>query len=115
MAKPAGDFFGGRSIDFALPYFSISVSLNVLLTILICGKLFHMQKNAPTASSGVYTSVMAMIVESVAPTAIIGLVFIVLYGKKNPIAYGILLVWAGLMVCPQHLSATGFSHRFGRT
>lgn len=69
-------------IDFSLPYFSISVSLNILLTLMIVVRLILHGRRFPVATEstagigGLYKAIAAMLIESSALFAVTSLLVI---------------------------------------
>lgn len=80
------------NIIFGTPYFTISLSLTVILTIMIVIRLTLYNRRirraigAKTTTSGVYTTVIAMLVESYALYAVNFLLFIGAWGAGNDVA-----------------------------
>ena len=71
-----------------IPYFSISVSLNVLLTLMIIIRLVLHNRSARavmggTESGGMYKAIVTMLIESCALYAVNSLLFIGLWGAQN--------------------------------
>lgn len=66
------------------------MSLNVLLTMLLIGRLLYMRhqiKNAlGTEQAQLYTTIAVMLFESALPYGLISLVFVILYGTGNAAA-----------------------------
>ncbi|KAG9222286.1 hypothetical protein CCMSSC00406_0006583 [Pleurotus cornucopiae] len=92
-SRPNASLWTSVTVDFGLPYFSISVSLNVLLTLLILLRLwFHNRSMKQTASMSAsrsatpYASIISMLVESSALYAVTSLLFIGSYGAGNNIS-----------------------------
>ncbi len=85
-SKPNAGIWNSVTIDFALPYFSLSTSLNVLLTLLISSRLFVHQmwirKNVGSMRLP-YGSIIALLVESSAIYAVSSLLFIGCYGAGS--------------------------------
>ncbi|EMD39212.1 hypothetical protein CERSUDRAFT_152269 [Gelatoporia subvermispora B] len=86
-ALPGGSLWSTNTINFSVPYWSISMSLNIILTLLLVARLLWMRRRisqvlGPQYSS-TYTSVAAMIIESALPYALVSFVFVVLYGLQN--------------------------------
>ena len=75
-------------IDFALPYFSLSVALTIIATVLITVRLMAgrrvVQKVLGTSHSAPYVSIAAMIIESAALYSIVGIFFIAFLATGNP-------------------------------
>ncbi|KAF5352622.1 hypothetical protein D9756_006262 [Leucocoprinus leucothites] len=104
--KPGGNFFGGHIINFGLPYYAITIGLNIIVTALICFRLLRLSRAISRVlgkeSSYMYTNVMALLVESAAPYSIVGLMFLIPYGLGSDTFIGFGQVWAKLTcLCPQ--------------
>lgn len=77
-------------IAFGIAFYSLSVGLNVIVTLLISGRLLYHQHNIRRISASCsqeYTSLIAIIVESGALYAVAGLVYIPLWAVNSPIQY----------------------------
>ncbi|KAI5898409.1 uncharacterized protein SCHCODRAFT_02612001 [Schizophyllum commune H4-8] len=88
-------------VDVGLTYFSLSLAVNLLLTLLIVGRLLSLS-NQVTRMLGsqharTYTSVAALLVESAAPYAVVNLIFIVTYGIGSPGSNVVLPVLSQIM------------------
>ena len=79
-------------IDFGLPYFSVSISLNVLLTLTIVIRLVLHSKDiratlgTPGGISGLHKAAITMLIEPSALYAINSLLFIGLWVAGNDVA-----------------------------
>jgi len=79
-------------IDFGLPYFSISISLNVILTLMIVIRLvlhskdIHATLGAPGGISGLYKAIITMLIESSALYAVNSALVIGLWVAGNDVA-----------------------------
>ncbi|KAF5367780.1 hypothetical protein D9615_010510 [Tricholomella constricta] len=86
-SRPNASLWSAVTVDFALPYFSLSTSLNVLLTLLMSFRLYlhhRMTKKEGFGSSAIpYASIVGMLVESSALYAVSSLLFIGTYGAHN--------------------------------
>ena len=76
------------TLDFGLPYLSISVSLNVLLTVMIVVRLALHSRSIPSARGaagtiGLYRTIITMLIESSALYAVNSLLLIGLWGAGN--------------------------------
>ncbi|KAF8552783.1 hypothetical protein OG21DRAFT_1334506 [Imleria badia] len=85
LAGRAGtDIFNGNTAKFSLAYYTISVSLTAMLTCMICCRLVGhartMQRYLGEEYAAPYFSVIVLLVESVLPLTLIGIVFLVLFG-----------------------------------
>lgn len=100
--SPGGNFFHGKVINFGVPYYTITIGLNIIITSLICFRLLRLGKAVSKAlgreSARMYTSVAAMLIESAAPYSLVGIMFLIPYalGSGTAIAFG--QVWAKLTV-----------------
>jgi len=98
--KPKGDFFHGKVINFGTPYYTITIALNIIVTILICGRLWRLSKAVSQAlgrdSARTYTSVASILIESAAPYSLVGIMFLIPYALGNGTAIAFGQVWAKL-------------------
>ena len=75
-----------------IPYFSISISLNILLTLMIVGRLVLHSRNIRNAlgtqagGGGMYKALVTMIIESSALYAVSSILFIVPWGANSWVA-----------------------------
>ncbi|EJD06440.1 uncharacterized protein FOMMEDRAFT_102223 [Fomitiporia mediterranea MF3/22] len=87
LTQPNANLWTKTTVNFGIPYWSISASLNILVTSLIVGKLFLIRRRTravlSTHHSRTYTSVAAMLVESAALYSITALIFIVTYARNS--------------------------------
>ncbi|KAF9000126.1 hypothetical protein BDQ17DRAFT_1245852 [Cyathus striatus] len=86
-AQPAGSIFAASAVRFGLPYWALSMTLNMLVTITIVTRLV-LARRAFQASAGqgyrdTYSGISAMLVESALPYAIVSLILIILYARGN--------------------------------
>ncbi|KIJ44347.1 hypothetical protein M422DRAFT_30489 [Sphaerobolus stellatus SS14] len=86
-ALPLSSLTSNSTLQFSLPYFAMSMSLNILLTLLLVSRLLYM-RHKMTAALGkqhaqTYGTVATMLLESAAPYALISFIFIILYGIGN--------------------------------
>jgi hypothetical protein len=91
--------------DSYVSYFSISLSLNLLLTLMIVTRLILYRRNIRNAMgasgefSRTYNSVITMIVESYAPYAVASLVNLALFLTNGPIGQVFNTVISYTQVC----------------
>ncbi|EJD41420.1 hypothetical protein AURDEDRAFT_169584 [Auricularia subglabra TFB-10046 SS5] len=87
LAQPGAQFFSTIGLALTLPYFSLSISLNLLLTVMIVTKLLAMRRRLRTAlgthHARMYTGMPAMLVESAALYAVFSIMFIATYSINN--------------------------------
>jgi hypothetical protein len=109
-ATPGAGLFKGRSLSFGVPYVSMTISLNIIVTLSICGRLLAMRKKVQSVlgleHAKMYTSIAAMLVESAAPFTIIGIAYVITYARTSPTSIGFVQVWGKFFVCDRALSCT---------
>ncbi|KAF8264498.1 hypothetical protein EI94DRAFT_1772636 [Lactarius quietus] len=96
-ALPNSFLLNGKPANFGVPWVSLSVSLNVLVTTLICWRLLRMRSLtrellAPELSR-TYTSIAAMLIESAAPFTVLGIGLVVTEAQGGPLAIAFSYVW----------------------
>jgi hypothetical protein len=104
--SPSGNFFSHSTINWGIPYYSITIGLNILITLLIVTRLLKLGKAVSRAigddSVKMYTSVASMLIESAAPYSLFGIVFLVAFTRNSMIGVGFIQVWSKLTcICPQ--------------
>ena|SRR6266850_40019 len=92
------------SLAIGVPWISLSVSLNIIVTSMICFRLLRMrallrQVHGPETSSRMYTNLAAMLVESAAPFSILGIGLLVTLVQDGPLLYAFGYVWKVFCVC----------------
>ena len=104
-SQPNSSIWNSVAINFGLPYFSISISLNILLTLLIVARLLlHSRQirtamGAPSGLTGLYKAIITMLVESSALYAVNSLLFVGPWGAGNHAADIFLPILAETQVC----------------
>ncbi|THU95088.1 hypothetical protein K435DRAFT_779137 [Dendrothele bispora CBS 962.96] len=88
-AVPGTGIFTQASINFLIPWISLTCGLNVCLTALISLRLLTARRRLLRANiseakdlTSVYTSVIAILIESALPFSALGIIFAVLLGKQ---------------------------------
>ena len=82
VTEPDSSDWSKVALSFDYPYFSISLALNVLLTLMIIIRLILHRRNirnamgTPTGAGGLYNAVITMLIESSALYAVCALVFV---------------------------------------
>jgi hypothetical protein len=88
---PSESIVSLKTVNFNLPFWAVAVTLNMLLTILILSRVLYARNHAMRTLGDQYgahyTNAAAIIVESAAPYAALGLIWIVVYGLRNPALY----------------------------
>lgn len=80
-------------INLGLSFFSISVALNVILTLMIIVRLILHSRNvrdamgAPAGAGGLYTAIVTVLIESCALYAVSFLLFIGPWGADSGVEY----------------------------
>jgi len=91
-SRPGASLWTKVTTNFGIPYFSLSVTLNVLITLLITGRLLlyrHQVRRtlgAANASTVPYVSIVAMITESSMLYAVFSLLFIGPYASESHVS-----------------------------
>ncbi|THH32299.1 hypothetical protein EUX98_g1896 [Antrodiella citrinella] len=98
--KPGGFFLSGKAENFGTPYYSITICMNILLTILICARLYYLSKQAKKMigfhAAERYTSLAAIMIESAVPYTVMGIILLPFYARGNDIAIALGQVWSKL-------------------
>ncbi|KAF7792947.1 hypothetical protein EIP86_004050 [Pleurotus ostreatoroseus] len=101
---PGGFFFGSKSINFGTPYYALSISLNVVVTTLICYRLLRMSSQIKQLlgkdNAEPYTNVAAVLIESAAPYTLAGIMVLIPYARGNLVSVALGQVWTKLTVRP---------------
>ncbi|KAK7019678.1 hypothetical protein VNI00_018023, partial [Paramarasmius palmivorus] len=99
-AMPGGSIFAQESVNFLIPWISLTSSLNVLLTALIAYRLLSARRHLLATNiteakelSAVYTGVVAILVESALPFSVLGILFAVLLGVQNTAYTMVSVLW----------------------
>ena len=101
---PAGSsIWTSSTINFGISYWSISVSINIIVTTLIVGRLLYFRSRTlhvvNKEQAQTYTGIVAMLVESAALYSVTGLIFIISYALDNMIQHVMMHVLAHVQVC----------------
>ena len=90
-SQPDKDLWNTVAVNFGLPYFSISIAFNILLTLMIIIRLvLHSRKvnmaMGLTGMGGLCRAVVTMLIESSALYAVNSLLFVVPWGTGSHVA-----------------------------
>jgi hypothetical protein len=89
ISNPKQGETSALGIDFAICWYVLSVSINILSTFAIVGRLLWKRRTIITLlgkeHSKVYIGVAAMLVESAVLYSVFGVIFIGTYFKQNPV------------------------------
>lgn len=103
LCVPGITLWSTISINLAIPYWAISIALNVLITACIVGRLLYMRYQMRKVLAGTgseYISITSMMIESAALYTANGLIFLVSYAVNSPIQNLALPVLGQMQVCP---------------
>lgn len=79
-----------KIVNWTIPYLSLSLALNILVTIFIVVRLLLQRRRITRALGNLhgvhYTSIVAMIIESAALYSVFSLLLLVPFGLKSPIS-----------------------------
>ncbi|THU91641.1 hypothetical protein K435DRAFT_727002 [Dendrothele bispora CBS 962.96] len=96
-AQPGANFFKGHAVDFGVPYVSLTISMNIIVTALICIRLLALRKQVMDLlgpeHTKMYTSVVSMMVESALPFTTLGIAYVISYAKHSPTSIAFVQVW----------------------
>jgi hypothetical protein len=92
------------SLQYIVPWVSLSVSLNIIVTSMICFRILRMrallrQVDGQGTLSTMYTNVAAMLIESAAPFTILGIGLLITLIQNGPLLYGFGYIWTMFCVC----------------
>ncbi|KAI0833560.1 hypothetical protein BC628DRAFT_1308805, partial [Trametes gibbosa] len=109
-SRPDASLWSTTGVIFSVPYFSISIGLNILLTLLIVVRLLWMSYSAKHSigsdHSKTYVSIAAMLLESAAPYAVTGVIFIITYARNSDVQHLVLPILGQVMVSPARAHPT---------
>lgn len=102
-SQPGLSLYSALPMAYGTSYYVISLSVNILLTILITVRLVmyrrKISKILPSLDGNHYLSLAAIFVESAALYSIIALAFIISYAVNNPINQIFLSMASSAQVC----------------
>ncbi|KLO05094.1 hypothetical protein SCHPADRAFT_884040 [Schizopora paradoxa] len=87
-AQPGAGLWAHTTVQFALPFWSFSVGLNILLSLAIAVRLVMMRRaltasGVPSEHGRVYTSIAAIIVESSALYSVTSLIYLICFARGS--------------------------------
>jgi len=98
---PGGSVFHGLGVSYGMPYYTITIGLNAIVTGLICYRLLSVSKQLESSlgkeHSKTYTNVIAIMIESALPFTLLGIATIIPYALQHDTAIAIGQVWAKFM------------------
>ncbi|EIM85267.1 uncharacterized protein STEHIDRAFT_157908 [Stereum hirsutum FP-91666 SS1] len=101
-AQPGASLWSHITLGFSVPYWSLSIALNILVTLAIVYRLVAMKRRIgrllSPAHSRMYTSLSSMVIESAALYSITGMIFIICYARSSSVQ-NIVLPILGQVMC----------------
>ncbi|KAI0362149.1 hypothetical protein OH77DRAFT_23803 [Trametes cingulata] len=86
-ARPDAGLWDDATVKISLPYASVSMSLNILFTVILGWRLLDLRRKLPAATSDDrvkrFGSMRAIAVETALPYGLASFLFVVLYGLRN--------------------------------
>jgi len=87
-----------KAVYFAMLWASLSVTLNVIVTSMICFRILRVRaltrQVLPPEMSNMYTSIVTILIESAAPLSILGIGFVITTARNTPLLYAFGFVWS---------------------
>ena len=94
VTRPNSSIFTSTTVNLGLIYWSLSIAVNVLVTILIVARIYVVQRALSRAldehskhSDKFYSNVSAMLIESAALYTIPGIIFLVGYSLHSTLQF----------------------------
>ncbi|RPD54584.1 hypothetical protein L226DRAFT_616431 [Lentinus tigrinus ALCF2SS1-7] len=92
--KPNSDFFVGKAMQLGTAYWASTISLNVISTCIICGRLMYLGRAIEAArnvkgrgkAAVRYTGTLEKIIESALPYSMAGIAYLVSFGLGSDLA-----------------------------
>lgn len=113
-AAPNAFLLKGRPAQFGTAWTSLSVGFNIVVTAIICVRLYTAYRRLRAIASpeyaGIYTGVAAIIIESALPYAFFGIIFSILYGLNNVSSLAFAIVWIAFTVNHYYSSGRPYAH-----
>ncbi|KAK7688220.1 hypothetical protein QCA50_008590 [Cerrena zonata] len=86
-ARPGSTLWAKTTLKVSVPYWGLTMALNITLSLLLILRLLSMQRTLRQVLgedyARVYAKIVSMSVESALPYALVSFIFIVLYGIQN--------------------------------
>ncbi|KAK7680852.1 hypothetical protein QCA50_016162 [Cerrena zonata] len=88
-ANPNAGFFSSQTVNFVIPWFSISLSLNIILTMMIVAQMIRCRRRGQavfgSAYGDHYGSISSIFVESAAIYCLCSTILLITYAMDHPI------------------------------
>ena len=102
-SQPATGAWSSVAVNFNYPHFSISLALNVLLSLMMVARLIlhsrKIQNTMGVSAKAMYRTIIAILAESSAPYAVSYALFIGPWGARSPVGYIFFPILAETQVC----------------
>jgi len=108
LSRHAGLLNNGNNLPTSTIYFALSAALNVILTLLIVGRILYYSRTTrnQVKISDCHTFVLAMFVEAAALFAIIGIVLIITLHTNAAASIGVEALYGVMTVCEYQFHRT---------
>lgn len=97
-ALPGANVFRGKALDIGLGWISLTVALNIILTSMICTRIILARRKIGEVLTpelgAMYSSVLAIVVESAVPLTLVGIGLLVVSVLQNDTESAWAFVWA---------------------
>ena len=101
-AVPGSSLWAHSTLQFSVPFLSLSLGLNIILNGMLVGRLLYIRQKViqslPSHYGESYTTIVAMTLESATPYGIISFVFLVPYALGNSAAFLFLPIYVQIQV-----------------
>ena len=111
---PDSNFFEGASQSVALSYSTVVISLNCILSSLICGRLlFHardIEHVLGRHTSQKYTGAVALLIEAALPYTLFGIAYVITLGVQSPTSILFMSIYVMFTVGVLNIAPADHSH-----
>ena len=102
--KPDEGVFTGKALQFGTSYYTLTITLNVALTGLICTRLLSHSRYVRDSALGpggsdVYDRIISVLIEAAVPYTLLGIAFLIPYAMSSQLAIAFGEVWGSVVVC----------------
>ncbi|KAJ6448887.1 hypothetical protein C8R45DRAFT_1045512 [Mycena sanguinolenta] len=98
---PGNNFFHGITVMFTTPWLALTIAFNVITTTMIAFRLFSVSRSLRVAldkqRADVYTSVIAILIESATPFTLLGIAYLIVYVRGDPEALALADIWGSFV------------------
>ena len=103
--RPHASYFAGLAQQLGIAYTSCIISLEIILTLLICGRIYYAGRRYTVAMGAevgrAYTSAAAIIVESMLLSTVTGIAYLVSFARNSQLEIFFLSIY--VMMTVSHL------------